>query len=345
MVAAPATAQVPDRDRPLVIEVVPVIAVADGEPAGRALPDWIDGFPAWAQSFWRQTSGGAVALEVRMSEPIPWRRCPTCLVDPQDHETMLPWLATASDRWGRSQQSTDAYLFLLPPGTLPGAGFYLPPEWIVAQFGLPGFTAMAADSPQAALHEMGHALGLVDRYDPHAAYGRRVLTLMGWINDPIAPLDPEQRAQQGWAPVETWILTEASSRRITPDTVLRIEVPGATLWASLQPIPTSTRPGGWLLEINLGNRFERLFQRLLGPNESAVGTWTWGAERGELRLAWTFSPDPADLILRGEFVAASTMAAAPPSGCALATRGVALSALIAGLAGLLLRLRRNPLLQ
>ena len=195
-----------------------------------------------------------------------------------------------ANRWNGAATSKKA------SGAVSGAGFYLPARWLIAETGALGYDLLVATGPQAALHEIGHFQGFPDWYDPHSDRNERALTLMGWIADPVAPLDPVLRARQGWAEVRDVKPTpaEPARRTIYPEDVLRVPFDEGAVWFGLQPLPGLVDDEGWMFEIDWYGRdgtFERLHEVLIGPDEARLGEVPLTVEGGLLTVEWRFIPD------------------------------------------------------
>lgn len=278
---------------PARIEVVPV-RVVEGDAAPAAPQTWMYEFPAYAMQFWREASGGRVVPQLSLGPGVVWVRCPDCRLTPFDRRDLEPWLQELDYRAQRDDGAA-AYLLLFPKGSLEGAGFFLPEAWLSGAYGFDGFAVLAADGPQAALHELGHWLGLPDRYKPHDRDGTTALTLMGWIDEPVAPLDPVLRVRQGWA---VHAVTEPGERPQTVhlgvDNVIELRLHEGSIWLGLQPIPGRDGANGYLFEVDATDargRFERLDEALLSAATPEAGIATMPVFARDLIVAWSFRPD------------------------------------------------------
>ncbi|RMF12465.1 MAG: hypothetical protein D6761_12720 [Candidatus Dadabacteria bacterium] len=312
----------PGLTRGRVVEVVPVTAIVDGdvEPA----PSWAWGFADYAQRFWDRTSGGRSDLRFRTAEPVEWRRCADCRLDPFDPAALRPWIVQLDVRYRRSTDPPDAYLLIAAPGAVSGAGFYLPGRWLIAETGALGYDLLVATGPQAALHEIGHFLGFPDWYDPHSDRNERALTLMGWIADPVAPLDPVLRVRRGWAEVRDVQPTESRPERRTiyPEDVLRVPFASGGVWFGLQPLPGVVDDEGWMFEIDWYGRdgtFERLYEVLIGPDEARLGEVPLTVEGGALTVEWRFIPDQPRVTMTLRWRPPDLVQQPPSGGCAAGT--------------------------
>lgn len=312
-----------------VIEVVPILATEQWTGFTDAVDasEWMMAFPAYAQRFWDDTSNRRLAIQFRLGVPIRWQRCADCRVSAFDEGTLAPWILQLAQRQQRpSGVLPRAYLLLLPKGGIVGAGFYIPEKMIAAHFGVTGFDMMVASGPQAALHEVGHFLGLPDRYDPHGS-GGRVLTLMGWIDDPVAPLDPVLRAARGWAAVRHVRLgSDPETKTLYPEDVIKISVGQGAIWLGLQPIPGPSEPSGWLFEVDWTrsvNEFERVAERLLARSELDRGQSEVVSTEAVVELNWRFIPEPARLQVSMRQRALPNLVTTKQIGCGVVFTGTA----------------------
>lgn len=296
------------------------------EPGAPVLPDdWRLSLAAWAPVVWADMSRGEVRLDMTTGVGVEWQRCPDCRLDSADRFALLPWVDQLAERARAATRPPDAYLLLMPTGALAGPGAFLPSRWLGTMFGRSGFDVLLADRPVAAMHEIGHFLGLPDRADPHG--GRSVLTLMGWIDDPLTPPDPILRVERGWAALRAMPpLAGAFAKTLRPGEVLRLPVGRRDYWIALESLPGAEGAEGWLFEVDRSLRgvpgsFERLHGELWGLREPSLGALPPDRLDDELSLRWQFIPIDARVIVE---VSPGPAAPAPGwSGCAVNASGAA----------------------
>ncbi len=296
------------------IVVVPV--ALDGVAAAT---DWRSGFADWAGPVWADMTRGHVDLQLDLAAPLRQWPCPGCRFDPLDPRILRPWVEALLDRHRRLSPPPDAWLLLFPPGTIEGAGAFLPARWLGGALGIDAFDLLLADGPVSAMHEIGHFLGLPDRYDPHGQPDTGALTLMGWAAEPLTPPDPLLRAARGWTEIRSVPPPIGPFRKtLHPGETLRIPLPDSDLWLALSGLPGADGPAGWLVEIDRGTLdsedYVRLVATLYGLREPGVGSASVELDgNSRLDLRWQFIPSPPRLLLEADPVGGWT--ADPPMGC------------------------------
>jgi hypothetical protein len=284
-----------------------------------ATADWRSEFADWAGPVWADMTRGHVDLELDLAAPLRQWPCSGCRFDPFDTRILRPWVEALLDRHRRLTAPPDAWLLLFPPGTIEGAGAFLPARWLGGALGIDAFDLLLADGPVSAMHEIGHFLGLPDRYDPHRQPDAGALTLMGWTAEPLTPPDPLLRAARGWTELRAMPPPIGPFRKtLHPGETLRVPLSAADLWVALSSVPGAAGPDGWLVEIDRGTLgtedYHRLAATLYGLREPGVGSTTVELDGDDrLDLRWQFIPSPPRLLLDAEPVGHWT--ADPPMGC------------------------------
>lgn len=326
------------------IVVVPVVLHEAPAP-----PDWRSSFANWAGPVWADMTRGRVDLQFDTAAPLRQWPCPGCRFDPFDPRILRPWVDAMLDRHRRLATPPEAWLLLFPPDTLEGAGAFLPARWLGGALGIGAFDLIVADGPVSAMHEVGHFLGLPDRYAPHETTPSGALTLMGWTGEPLTPPDPILRAARGWTEVRAVPPPVGPFRKtLHPGETLRVPLPGPDLWVALAGLPGPAGPTGWLIEIDRGGPvtedYVRLAAVLYGLREAGVGERS--VEIGEggdrLDLRWQFIPSPPRLLVEADPV--GDWMSDPPMGCGSGSAGRLwpLALVLAVVAGLRRRSRSGP---
>jgi len=313
-VAATAVATVDAVADETLVGVVPVVDRAHFVPA-----PWMLQFADYAERYWAQTSQGQLDLVFHTMPPQTRRASQRERLSAFDRTAVGTWV----DRLARLREHVDPppdlWLLLFPRRSLVGAGFYLPQDWVLAEYGLSTVPILGADRPQAALHEIGHWLGVPDRDQPHSTTGATVLTLMGRTGEPAAPLDAVARTDRGWATVRRIDADQEPSitASVLPTDVLLLAVGRQELFIGLQPLRGLEHPVGWLIEVDRRAPdlpFQRMFDRLLGPREPDTGRTAMLVDGRQVVFQWQFVPEPPRLLVDVEVAPASPAASAAPVG-------------------------------